>query len=71
MEEITSRFVPCVGGASDGCCRNLNNLFKLGGSSRTAGCLCNDLLLDEIVNEVVSNELAAAVGFDRNRLEEM
>lgn len=71
LEELTSTLTPCAFGAGESCCNGLNPIFKLGADSPSAGCLCNELLLEEIVKEVVSNELAAAVGFDAPKLFEI
>lgn len=68
FEEIESRLLPCAFGPVPTCCNNINPIFKLENSGPGAGCLCSELLLVEIIDQLGQNELAALIGFDQERL---
>lgn len=70
LDELTALLTPCAFGPGESCCNGLNPVFKLGSGSATAGCLCSELLLDEVANEITKNELAAAIGFTTDKLKE-
>jgi len=68
FEEIENRLLPCAFGPVPTCCDNINPIFKLENSGPGAGCLCNELILVEIVDQLKENQLAAIIGFDQQRL---
>ncbi|GMH38242.1 hypothetical protein BSKO_06126 [Bryopsis sp. KO-2023] len=63
LEELTNILTPCAFGPGDTCCNGINPIFKLASGGFAEGCLCDELLLEELTKEITGNELAVSFGF--------
>jgi hypothetical protein len=68
LEELQSSLTPCAFSASSTCCSNIDNLVALDADSEFAGCLCNQGVIDLMIEEIESNSLAQSIGFDGDKL---
>lgn len=69
IEDIQNQVIPCVFGVVPSCCDSLAPLFRIGEerNSPLEGCLCNELILTEVVREIEKSQVAELVGFDGTR----
>lgn len=69
IEDITGQLTPCVFGVIPSCCDSLAPIFKIGQqrNSPLEGCLCNELILTETVNQIEGVQVTELVGFDASR----
>jgi len=68
LDDLVERLIPCALGPVPNCCNEINPIFKLARGAIAPGCLCNNLLLDEVIGFVEANELAMLAGFGRQQI---
>jgi len=70
-DSLTKTFTPCALGGGASCCSALSSTLDVASGAPLSGCLCNQEVMDAVVEILEGNTLAKAVGFGKDRLDQI